>query len=1006
MSRFITLQGINRGQWLGMLFAVVFGAAGIVALGTHFEPSSSGNVVSGHAIASAGALCLVMCLAAWQIHRRSRRIAQRTMALHAEASRQRARFESLVQSTDGIVWESDTERRQFSFVSDKAAAVLGYPPGDWLQAGFWLAHLHPHDRRRIPLCCPGQFGQPRRRELEYRMIARDGRIVWIHDLISLVVEEDGSRQLRGLMLDVTARKQVEADTLRMLSEQRALLDNVLVGIAFLRNRHIVSCNRRFEELFGYGPGELAGQSTRVLYASRRLYDEIGRAAYTGEPRALLYSDEVLMRRRGGGTFWCALSGQALDPTHPDEGSIWLYTDISDRKAAEDEAKQLRRAVEQSPVSILITDPDGVIEYVNPRFSEVTGFSRREVVGQTPRILRSGETSAEVYADLWQTILAGREWRGRMRNRRKNGEPFWEEATIAPVFGDDGKVAHFIAVKEDISERQRKDDELARYRESLESQVLARTEDLALAMQKARAAERAKDEFLTHMSHEIRTPINAIIGFSELLAGTPLNALQKDYLAKLDGASEHLLTLINKVLDLSKIAAGKLELAEHEFALPDTLQRLVSVLDLQAQEKGLALDVQAAPGVPERLRGDALRLKQILMNLLANAIKFTEHGGVSLRAELAEAPGLAGDRVEIRFTVRDTGIGMAPDELQRVFEPFAQADASMTRRFGGTGLGLSISRELVTLMGGRLAVRSAPGEGTEFTVTLPFRVAASTAGEPGAAVARPAPAGYRFEAVHVLLAEDQPLNQQVAVELLAGAGIRSTIAHNGQQALDLLGTSDAPRFDLVLMDIQMPVLDGLSAIREIRRRPALRELPVIAMTAHVLDEERRECLAAGANDHLGKPFRADTLFARLAAWLPAAKVIRDSLATPPVPPATAADDTAVLDAVAGIERFAGREDKYRSWLRRFCDEWRDAAARLRRHVAAGDHAALARDAHALKGLAGSLGLMQLDAGCVAVESATRQQAGGETLEQALQRVEQVLELTFEQVGAYLQERGAS
>ena len=1005
MRRPSPAPGINRIPLLATLFALVLGAAGVVVVGG-VDVSPTGHTLNLKAIAAAGVVFLAMSLAGWMVHRGSRRIARRTMELHAEATRQRARFESLVQSTDGIVWEADTDRRQFSFVSDKAAAILGYPPSDWLQPGFWLAHLHPHDRRRIPVCCPGQFGQPRRRDLEYRMITSDGRIVWIHDLISLVVEDDGTRQLRGLMLDVTARKQVEADTLRMLSEQKALLDNVLVGIAFLRNRQIVSCNRRFEELFGYAPEELTGKSTRLLYSNRRMYDEIGRAAYSGEPRALLYSDEVLMRRRGGGTFWCALSGQALDPAHPDEGSIWLYTDISDRKAAEDEAKQLRRAVEQSPVSILITDPEGVIEYVNPRFTEVTGFSRREAVGHTPRILRSGETSNELYGDLWQTILAGREWRGRMRNRRKNGELFWEEATIAPVFGDDGTVAHFIAVKEDISERQRKDDELARYRESLESQVLARTEDLALAMQKARAAERAKDEFLTHMSHEIRTPINAIIGFSELLAGTPLDLHQKDYLAKLNGASEHLLTLINKVLDLSKIAAGKLELADNEFALPDTLGRLVAVLDHQAQDKGLTLEMRAAPDIPQRLCGDALRLKQILMNLLANAIKFTERGSVSLCAELAAPPSLPGDRVDIRFTVRDTGIGMAPEMLQRVFEPFAQGDASMTRRYGGTGLGLSISRELVTLMGGRIAVRSAPGAGTEFAVTLPFRIAETAeTGEIGIAPQVAAASTWCFDAVHILLAEDQPLNQQVAVELLASAGIGCTVAQNGQEALDLLARADAPHFDLVLMDIQMPVLDGLSAIREIRRRPELHDLPVIAMTAHVLDEERRDCLAAGANDHLGKPFRADTLFARLAAWLPAGKVHCAAAATPaPVPSAVAADT--VMDAGAGIERFAGREDKYCSWLRRFCDEWQDAPERLRRHVAAGDHAALARDAHALKGLAGSLGLMQLNASCMAVESATRQHASGETLEQALHGVEQVLDLTFEQVGAYLQERGAS
>lgn len=240
----------NHGQLLGMLGTLALGSIGLLLLSMRPDPHASSAGLSGEGIAATITLLALSGVLGWYLYRRSRRIAEHTMALHAEATRQRARFESLVQSTDGIVWESDTERQQFAFVSDKAAAILGYTPAEWLQPGFWFAHLHPHDRRRIPLCSPGQFGQPRRRELEYRMIASDGRIIWIHDLVSLVVEEDGSRQLRGLMLDVTARKQVEADTLRMLSEQKALLDNVLVGIAFVRNRQIVSCNRRFEELFG------------------------------------------------------------------------------------------------------------------------------------------------------------------------------------------------------------------------------------------------------------------------------------------------------------------------------------------------------------------------------------------------------------------------------------------------------------------------------------------------------------------------------------------------------------------------------------------------------------------------------------------------------------------------------------------------------------------------------------------------------------------------------------
>ncbi|MBK8335192.1 MAG: response regulator [Sterolibacteriaceae bacterium] len=482
-------------------------------------------------------------------------------------------------------------------------------------------------------------------------------------------------------------------------------------------------------------------------------------------------------------------------------------------------------------------------------------------------------------------------------------------------------------------------------DTLTQRLIDRNEELQRAKAAADAASASKSQFLSTMSHEIRTPLNGVLGMSELLQRTPLDAEQARYAKVIEAAGRTLRDLLSDILDLAKIEAGKVQLEHTDFQLAELVADLADVYRELASTRGNVLAQEFDPACALRVSGDPVRLRQVLTNLLGNAVKFTERGTVTLRTRRLAAR--AGDaRIWLRFEVRDSGIGIAPASLERLFQPFVQADESTTRAFGGTGLGLVISRYLVELMGGTIGVQSAPGQGSTFHFELPFEAATSGAPQSSASL----PAARRIHA-RVLIAEDNLVNQEIVGAMLAKLGVETNIVDNGARAVEALRTE---RFDLVLMDCQMPVLDGYAATAQIRAsEPPDRRTPIIALTANAFVEDRKLCAKAGMDDYLAKPVSFATLVEVLQRWLPASSIDGHREADSPAP-APASGSAPIADGVIDdlVAEFGA--PTVRRLMRAYLDTvgpYRDAIAREARQR---DLNALVASLHALKSSSKTIG----------------------------------------------------
>lgn len=814
------------------------------------------------------------------------------------------------------------------------------------------------------------------------------RAIRAGEVDALVVDTPAGRRIFAL-------QGLDAESSRLRGELLAKVSDAIIVVD--EERRLTYLNEAAEELYGISVGEVVGLPVTRLFQRRWLHPEDKGNAKIALSETGRWRGELIHVVRGGEAIPVETSVTRLrEADGKDSGQIAVVRDITQRLAAERELRKLSLAVEQSPESVVITDLEGRIDYVNEGFVQATGYHREDVIGRNPRILQSGRTPPETYIALWDALSRGRSWKGEFYNRRKDGSEYVEFAIVTPLSQPDGLISHYVAVKEDITERKRLRIELDRHQQHLEELVESRTLELSTARREAEAANQAKSSFLATMSHEIRTPLGGLIGMLELLSMSPLADEQRETLEMARDSANSLLRILNDVLDWSKIEEGKLDLAPQATSVAGLAADVVNTYTHVASGNSVTLVDQVDARLGPALMVDPLRLSQILNNFMSNAIKFSKRGGqVELRAELIERREGA---ETVRFAVVDTGIGIDLQEQSRLFQNYGQASAVTARMYGGTGLGLAICQRLAQLMDGRIDVDSEPGRGStfSFTVTLPLARAGEGPRQKRPTTARAVPAwplvhgAAAADAPLVLVVDDHPTNRRLLARQLELLGLRVKTAPDGNEALPLWR---AGRYALVITDCHMPGLDGYElahAIRTIEADEGRARTPIFAWTANALAEEADRCVTAGMDELLVKPANLAQLKRMLVKWLPTvAQAVPDrpeALAAPSADAAPPPLDLSTLTIMCGEDSAAVRENLLT--FRRVNDQ---DAVQLRQAVAQDDLERVVHATHRMLGSSGIVGAHDLASACRNINHASRAgdsetvAEGMQTLEREVQRL---------------------
>ena len=900
------------------------------------------------------------------------RYRQMFLQMQQSESRLRAIADTAV---DGMVM-IDAQGRVQSF-NAAAERILGWRPEDVVGQNVSILMPEPdrsrHDtyiQRYLQGQGGGLIGGNGREVLALRP---DGSTVPIRISIGRV-PLDGDPVFVGFINDLTQRRAMEQELQASEQRLRSLMANI-PGVTF-RCRYDADWTMLFisdavTALTGWLPQDfLEGRVnfTQLTLPEEvdRLWAEVSKAIQEHRP----YLVEFGLRDRDGRLRWVSESGR---PVAGDDGQVlWIDGVIMDMTAFKErnaEFESIVRAINRA-LAVVEFDMQGHVLHANDNFLNLMGYDLQEIVGQHHRMFcEPAYVQTEAYVQFWEQLRSGQLDGGEYLRLGKDGRRIWIQATYNPIFDAKGQPFKVVKFETDLSQRR------------------AMEQELRTAKERAEQAAAARSTFLANMSHEIRTPMNAIIGFTEALLDTPLDAQQRRHLGTVQHAARSMLRLLNDILDTAKLEKGAVELEIGDFSVQELCDQILTSLRIHAGKKGLALQCVTAERVPPYLHGDALRLQQVLLNLLGNALKFTERGHVLLRLDYHDGT--------LVIEVEDTGIGIAAQHLERIFDPFAQADASTTRQFGGTGLGTTISRQLVELMGGSISVRSTLGVGTTFTVCLPLPV-----GQALAAVVNVSQA-LQLPQMRMLVVDDVPANIELLQIHLDRGRHQVTVARDGESAV---AAYEAGHFDVVLMDLQMPGMDGLEATRRIRafeQAQRRKPVPVIALSASVLEQDRRNARAAGMDGFASKPLEPARLFREIARVLhlqldaspSGGTTLQASARVPDMSPAPQAAVPAV-DWERGT-RLWGQRALLRAAVARLLVDHAATPATLQALVAQPDMDAARALAHRLRGVAGNLALEPLQTLAQRIEEAahssdrTALQPLVAALPAALQAVQQAL-----------------